>query len=243
MKIDDDDKDTIPPRPGKNTGDMIDTPFPPEELPEDVLRRLEEAGVLQPTSRSTDVKQNSAPSSKPPSSPPAKAPSSAPRPPPSKPKAVSSPHKPPPAPPKSPPPAPKKVDPKQDEFKTKLRPLIPNMQKLLRLISGGSILPSSVSFENVRLDGNGIIYIGQLDIGKIFEGMDGDGISVRIYLEKLNVHEEIPEIIKKSFPVSESILAINKKKTKFFIITEKDISLGFAKSEVDASFLYIIGRL
>jgi hypothetical protein len=283
-----DEKDTIPPAPPspktKTDGmDLLDTPFPPEELPEDVLRRLEDAGVIQPTSRrvpspppqKSDAQSTPGtadePASQPPATPlksqsgtqpysyvakpsppppkPSPAPAKRPSPPPQN-QAAAAPQQRPsppqqkeaPSPPK-PPPVPRKTDPKQEEYKVKLQPLVPNLQKLFRLISGGSILPGNVSYENVRFDASGVISIGHLEIGQVFEGKDGEGTSVRIFFSKINIMGDVPGLIKKKFPVSEGILALNKTKPKFFIITEKEISLGIAKSEQDSPFLYVVGNL
>jgi len=282
----DDEKDTIPPAPAsaktKTDGmDLLDTPFPPEELPEDVLRRLEDAGVIQPTSRRVpsppppklDAPSTPGPADEPASKPPVgplKAqggtqpysyvakpspppqrpspdPTKRPSPPPQN-QAAAAPQQRPsppqqkgaPSPPK-PPPVPRKTDPKQEEYKVKLQPLVPNLQKLFRLISGGSILPGNVSYENVKFDGSGVISIGHLDIGQVFEGKDGT--SVRIFFSKINITGDVPGLIRKKFPVSDGILALNKTKAKFFIITEKEISLGIARSEQDSPFLYVVGNL
>ena len=271
----DDEKDTIPPPPtttkNKTDGmDLLDTPFPPEELPEDVLRRLEDAGVIQPMSRrvpSPPPPKPDAPStpgpadepaSKPPVGPPksqggtqpysyvakpsppppgpSPAPAKRPSPPPQNQAAAAPQQRPSPPqqkeapPPPKPPPVPRMTDPKQEEYKVKLQPLVPNLQKLFRLISGGSILPGNVSYENVRFDTGGVISIGHLDIGQVFEGKDGDCTSVRIFFSKINITGDVPGLIRKKFPVSDGILALNKTKPKFFIVTEKEISLGIAKS-------------
>ena len=283
----DDEKDTIPPPPNAarsrtNGMDLLDTPFPPEELPEDVLRRLEDAGVIQPISRRApsppppkpDAASTTEPAdeptsrlpigpqksqggtqqysyvSKPSPSPPKPSsdPTKRPSPPPQNQAAAAPQQRPSPPPqkeapsPPKPPPVPRKTDPKQEEYKAKLQPLVPNLQKLFRLISGGSILPGNVSYDNVRFDAGGVISIGHLDIGQVFEGKDGDGTSVRIFFSKINITGDVPGLIKKKFPVSEGILALNKTKPKFFIVTEKEISLGIARSEQDSPFLYVVGN-
>ncbi len=263
----DDDKDTLPPPPKVETKEQIDTPFPPAELPEDVLRRLEDAGVIQPSERPpTPARKNNAVSDQEPTRPlPSSERHSTPKPkgppagqpysfvaksqgapqPPAEAKAPAG-HKspPPPPPPKSPPPPPpRKAEPIPEIYREKIQPLVPNMQKLLRFISGGVILPGSVSFEHIKMDEEGLVYIGSLDVGQYLEGKDGNGSSIRFYFSKLNIAQAIPEIVKKKFPVSESILAINRAKTKFFIVTEHGVSLGFARSEHDSPSLYIVGNI
>jgi hypothetical protein len=262
----DDEKDTLPPPSSKpETKELIDTPFPPAELPEDVLRRLEEAGVIQPSTRTAEkplenngvsdqeptrpLSPSDRPSTPKPKGPPGGQPYSfvakgqaAPKspPPPAPPK---SPPPPPPAKPPPPPPPPRKAEPIPESFREKIQPLVPNVQKLLRFISGGVILPGTVSFEHVRMDEDGLVYIGNLDVGQYLEGKDGNGSSIRFFFNKLNIAQTIPEIIRKRFPVSESILALNQSKSKFFIITENGVALGFARSEVDSPSLYIVGKI
>ena len=273
----DDEKDTLPP-PSSNTEtkELIDTPFPPAELPEDVLRRLEEAGVIQPSTRtaSTPVDNDRVsdqeptrplPSSDRPSTPKPKGPpgglpysyvaknqaAATTQPAPQAPNGHTSP--PPPPPPKSPPPPPpaksppppppKKAEPIPESYRDRIQPLVPSLQKLLKFMSGGVILPGSVSFEHVRMDEDGLVYIGNLDVGQYLEGKDGSGSSIRFYFSRLNMADAIPEIVKKRFPVSESILAINRTKVKFFSVTEQGVALGFAKSETDSPSLYIVGRI
>jgi len=129
------------------------------------------------------------------------------------------------------------------ELKGKIQPLLPNLQKLFRLITGGGILPSSVSFENVRINDQGQLVIGQQEIGRVYEGKDGNGISVRIFFSKLNIQDVVPEIVKSRFPMSEAILMIHKTKTKFFVVTEKNVTVGFAKSEEDSPIMMVYGAV
>jgi hypothetical protein len=231
----DDEKDTLPPPSSKTeTKELIDTPFPPAELPEDVLRRLEEAGVIQPSSRAASTSESNGgvsdqeptrplpssdrPSTPKPKGPPGGQPYSFVAKSPAAVKAQSEPraqngHKspPPPPPPKSPPPPPpKKAEPIPESFREKIQPLVPSMQKLLKFMSGGVILPGSVSFEHVKMNEDGLVYIGTLDVGQYLEGKDGNGSSIRFYFSRLNMADAIPDIVKKRFPVSESILAINR---------------------------------
>lgn len=263
----DDEKDTLPPAPKPETKEMIDTPFPPAELPEDVLRRLEDAGVIQPSTRpAAPARKNNAVSDQEPTRPlPSQERHSTPKPtgppggqpysfvakshgtpkPPSEPTAPAAHKSPPPPPPAKspPPPPPKKAEPIPESYREKIQPLVPNMEKLLRFLSGGVILPGTVSFEHIKMNEDGLVYIGSLDVGQYLEGKDGNGSSVRFYFSKLNIAHAIPEIVRKKFPVSESILAINHAKTKFFIVTESGVSLGFARSEFDSPSLYIVGNI
>jgi hypothetical protein len=242
---------------GRNddSDDDLDTPFPPEALPAEVIKRLEESGVLIPTEtkrtvtppgvtvtkpRPADLQADStdldAPTPPPRPSPPLPArPSTQPAKPSQSPVPAQS------AQPKPPPP-PVPQPSRGGEMKTRLQPLIPNLQKLFRLLSG-TILPGNISYENVRAEQSGSIFIGQLEIGKVFEGLDGDGVSVRLFFSKLNMRDTIPDVIRGRFPVSESILLIHRAKAKFFIVTEKNISLGFAKADDASTFLFIMGAL
>ena len=138
---------------------------------------------------------------------------------------------------KPPGPPPKKV-----ELKGKIRPLYPNLQKLLKLISGGSILPGA-AYDKVKLDNDGKLLLGTLDIGQVLNGRDSDGYSIRIYFSKLQIQGDIPEIIRSRFPISEAILMIHKAAKKFFIVTEKDISLGLAKTDDDKPLMTVYGNL
>ena len=242
----------------------LDDPFGADSLPEDVIKKLEASGVLQ-SSRSKPPPPPK-PKKKPPPPPPAPkaqslnnmqgsqpmrqktptpnssvidestsnytlqpmrqktpTPNSAPR-------------------PVQQTPQPQGPPPKKVELKGKIKPLYPNLQKLLKLISGGSILPGA-SYDKVKLDNDGKLFIGTMDIGQVLEGKDGDGFSIRIYFSKLQIQGDIPEIIRARFPIADAILMIHKAAKKFFIVTEKDVSLGLAKTDDDKPLMLVYGNL
>ena len=231
---------------GRGSTVDLDDPFGSDSLPEEVIKKLEAAGVLQPSRSKPPPPPR--PQQKPPPPPPAaraqvfnntqgpqpmrrKTPTPMPVPRPvqqtPQPRMASQPPEPPS----------KKV-----ELKGKIRPLYPNLQKLLKLISGGSILPGA-AYDKVKLDNDGKLFIGTMDIGQVLEGKDGDGFSIRIYFSKLQIQGNVPEIISARFPIADAILTIHKATKKFFIITEKDISLGLAKTDNDKPLMFVYGKL
>jgi len=127
------------------------------------------------------------------------------------------------------------------EIKNKIAPLVPNLQKLFRFIAGGSILPTSVSFENVKVNEHGILTIGQKEIGRMVE--DKEGVSVRIFFSKLDIKEGFPEILKTRFPLSDTMIAVHKSYQRFFIVTEKTVSVAFAREDEGPPQLSIFGSL
>lgn len=184
--------------------------IPPETLPEEVIKKLEEKGILSPSKRPR------VPSGPYPSITSHKAQKPSPPPPPSS---------------------------KTEGIKSQIKPLIPNLRKLFKFMAGSNILPQSVSFEKVKIGREGVLYLGKNNIGKMFENLDAGGASVRIYLSRLGLQGDIPEVIKSRFPVSDAIVAINRDKEKFFIVTEKRIALGFGKTTEDKPIFYVYGTI
>jgi len=235
---------------------QIDNPFPPETLPEEVLKKLEQSGLLTsspPRPRAPSPATGISPAQMPPSMPPKLPPipsgssqpkvqipaqspiSNPPLQPSAQPQSVTGKK----TPPSPPPPKPKG---EVEAIKSKLQPLIPNLQKLLKLLAG-TVLPMGASSENVRVGPEGSIMLGQLEIGRTFEGVDGDKTSIRLFFTNIGIKDKIPDSIRARFPVSETLLTLHKSGEKFFIITEKTISLGFGKSQDSPPSIFIPGNL